>query len=342
MKIYNNSIKAFIFVILGLSASCSFANLAIPRPEQMIKDSTLIVEGALIVDQGVTSIKVHEVLKGDAIIGETLLLFSEHNPVGFDLTSMATAWSGKTAVMLGIREENNKVVLPWLQFSIWPMGSNSKPLSSSLMGSRSFVKEILDYLELAKKGESFIVPVMISDLENPNKSLSVLGFLNAFSDADILDEDSRNGMMYIAMTTLLSANNYNPAVVDLLSSMAPELPASLALQYFINAANMDNENSSLARSNAASILRSRRMLSRDSDSNLSDLKNDMQTNESKLRCLAAKRALHLFDSPIPAVQKRASKILYQIHEGREAKNGEMDQALDKKAYWEAQIKKQEE
>jgi len=218
-----------------------------------------VAAGVLRTRDRLVFLEIQDVLKGNAQANAEVRIDSRLQVSEFDLSRFAEPLNGKEVIILGdISEDVGALVLPWLGVSVWPYGDSGIHFApDDLDASRTFAERILTYDRLAKTNSGELVATLFRDAKMSQRQDAVLGFLAAERGPLRSDEPALFKSTLVAMVAEISQRaQTDQRTTDYVAAVSPELPPTLAVDYFLMAATTGAESARpTAKSQIEAILR---------------------------------------------------------------------------------------
>ena len=334
---------SLVLVVVVLAASVSSATTVFPSPAQMIVQSDFIAEGRLAVRGDTVWLEIEETIKGSVGSRTELELISEHSNFDFSLSQLVGGRGSDTVMVLGrLGDRAETLILPWLGASIWPREASSVVSGpATLKNARALVTVSARLETAANRGPEQLLSELVKGLEDVDRRIVVLSFLETQLDEFLKEREQRRALSLVIGAQLLELRPMDAETVNSVARVSPMLPPSVALDYLMEAARLDNPR--IARSayaRARSVLRARRLIEQSEAREIEDL-TSMEAIVARelpsLRVEDAREALLLFDSTKPEVRARASDAVAAIL-GERRPHAAASNPESERAFWATKIR----
>lgn len=330
------------------AAAAEFHDLAVPRPPVMIREAAVIAEGVFEGAPGGVLFRPTRILKGTG--PDTLPWQVAYQRVGdSDFDAEIQRLGAVPRLLLGRNGSvAGSVSLPWLNEGIWPGAYSLREFpSADVQACRSYVEAVLGYATLLASAADELPKRLIDDYAKPGARPAVLGFIDAYLDASArVPPDFRRDVLALCAAGAVS----ELPGLDLftrrnLTSLAPELPPSLALRILGSEAPEATEldrREALVQGRA--LLRARGLVRTGECRTLEEFRETAKRLEPTLRKADAGRLLNLFDSVLPDVRAAAHGVMAVVLDiDRSLNTGAAGQELPEaptaaKTYWRVRIR----
>jgi len=324
------------------AGSSQATSVAVPSAAQIVLDSESVAAGVLRTRDRLVFLEIQDVLKGNAQANAEVRIDSRLQVSEFDLSRFAEPLNGKAVIILGdISEDVGALVLPWLGVSVWPYGDSGIHFApDDLDASRTFAERILTYDRLAKTNSGELVATLFRDAKMSQRQDAVLGFLAAERGPLRSDEPALFKSTLVAMVAEISQRaQTDQRTTDYVAAVSPELPPTLAVDYFLMAATTGAESARpTAKSQIEAILRIRGLLARGQDNSIAELEQIYRSQAFAPYTLRdANEAFLLFDANIPDIRDRAGDVLWRMLATPSERNQASAKQKNDRHYWARRI-----
>ena len=334
------SLVLFALALVALASSAT--TIRIPLPAEMIAQSDLIVEGRLTIRVDTVELEIDEVIKGSAGKWKRLKLTYEHSNLDFNLSQVLYQRGSDSVMVLGrLDDRTGTLILPWLDGSIWPREMSSVVSAPvTLKSAHALVAGSARLEKAANAGPKELVSELIEGVEDPDRRILVLSFLDVQLDEYLAEREQRRALLLVIGGQLLKLRPMDAETVDSVARISPMLPPSVALDYLMEAAHSEEPRiAQTAYARVRSVLRARELIERDEAHEIDDLatmEGIVARELPGLRVEDAQEALLLFDSPQLEVRARASDVVASIL-GEEVPHAAPLNLVDARAFWRTKI-----
>ena len=287
------------------------ASIGIPSPATIVRDATSIVVGSFEPTGSEVRFHATEILKGPKLGPKPIAIAIPGPIMGFDLLDAARKRGNDRVLLFGSWEnDRHRFILTWYFGSIWPptLGLTTFP-SGTFDGCLQFTKMVLSYHHQAEKGLGFLIDALLTDAQGPNRH-AALDFMDVSLNRSIKPEDllTRRQVTWSGFVAALADGTDDRHLEELLPSLLPVLPASLAVRWLL-----DHDRVRAATLQAQRVLLARGVSAPDQPLGRDAVERLFRENQRSLRIKDAEFALSMFDSPFPLIRDQfADRVLERI------------------------------